>query len=623
MARWLPLLLFFIGFNVYLLSLPRLASVPDGGEFHDAHADALQALDGQNEKLKRAVDAAQAALAARAAAKAAAESISTPPAASVARSEQPVALAPPQPQPQPSRPPSVRAGATAISVAPPPVARVVSTSSDSRVRWDPSWQPAVTIMAHNRPNYLQKSLGALLRIVATSSSSSSSSSFSSSKNKVWSVYVSLDDPAAFPRMQDAITAARAGIIYDTGLNGRKGQDRQRPRVPQVGIFEAKAGRGDPLQKIAQHVKFAMDQTLLVKGHSHAVLLEEDLLPAPTFLHLFESTMWLLDEDPSLWCISAWNDNGPLPHGRDESLLFRTDYFPGLGWLMKRQDWKSLSGRWPRAASTGWDHWIRRSTNSRATADRDGARGCVVPEVPRTRHIADHGTNVNAAEQKRLSRMAFATSPSPALGAASMFGDVSYLLQPAYYAALVELISSSGDAERCSVVFYTRETYRSTANRFGLWPGEPRGGENGVIIARRAAEKTESSPHFPLASPDRVLIVDRRAAAALLEAAGKGEEAWRPKVGAVTVAANRGQSCDERCKGKGRCVERELEFANNCDALMAHFPCENGCGHQIGDEIPCYVSDPAAPTFRQCLVTEQRMPKCSARHPSTSRLCVCV
>ena len=68
------------------------------------------------------------------------------------------------------------------------------------------------------------------------------------------------------------------------------------------------------------MKFAMDQTLLVKGHSHAVFPEEDLLPALTFLHLFESTMWLLDEDPSLWCISAWNDNGPLPHGRDESLL---------------------------------------------------------------------------------------------------------------------------------------------------------------------------------------------------------------------------------------------------------------------------------------------------------------
>ena len=40
----------------------------------------------------------------------------------------------------------------------------------------------------------------------------------------------------------------------------------------------------------------------------------------------------------------------------------------------------------------------------------------------------------------------------------------------------------------------------------------------------------------------------------------------------------------------RCDPRELEFANTCEALMAHFPCEGGCGHQIGDEIPAYVAD---------------------------------
>ena len=65
------------------------------------------------------------------------------------------------------------------------------------------------------------------------------------------------------------------------------------------------------------------------------------------------------------------------------------------------------------------------------------------------------------------------------------------------------------------------------------------------------------------------------------------------------------------------------FANNCEALLEHFPCEAGCGHQIGDEIPCYVSDPTSQTYRQCLVTEQRMPRCRASHGSTTRLCVCV
>ena len=365
------------------------------------------------------------------------------------------------------------------------------------------------------------------------------------------------------------------------------------------------------------------------------------------------------------------------------MLYRTSYFPGLGWLMKREDWSPVSIKWPLAASTGWDHWIRRTTNS------GGGRECIVPEVPRTRHIgADGGTNVNAAEQKRLSRMAFATVPAPLpekaqrwpsvsslprggtrdkqggyvlLPIESMFGDMNYLMEESYDRALVALIAGAPilngkqagedqhaitpNANGGDVVVYTRETYRSLASRMGLWPGEPRAIHRGVIVARREGgehmmasgstkgvkgikdgndAKNANAAMARLDGPDRLVLVDRRAGAALLEAAGKGSEAWRPAVGITMAAARKGQSCDDRCRTlRKRCSERELEFANNCEALIANFPCEAGCGHQIGDEIPCYVSDPLAPTFRQCLVTEQRMPQCHASHPSTSRLCACI
>ena len=120
--------------------------------------------------------------------------------------------------------------------------------------------------------------------------------------------------------------------------------------------------------------------------------------------------------------------------------------------------------------------------------------------------------------------------------------------------------------------------------------------------------------------DRVLLVDRRAAAALLP----GHEAWRPNPGARVLAGDRGKSCDDRCRREGRrCDARELEFVNSCEALARVFPCEGGCGHQIGNEIPAYVPDRAADTFGQCLVTEQRMPQCGATHRSTARVCACV
>jgi len=187
---------------------------------------------------------------------------------------------------------------------------------------------------------------------------------------------------------------------------------------------------------------------------------------------------LLEADPTLWCVSAWNDNGALPHARDPGNLQRTGYFPGLGWMMKEGDWAPLSAQWPRAATTGWDHWIRRTTNS------GGGRECIVPELPRTKHVATHGTNVQAAEQRRYAKFAFATGhppghasgwlpPGALLGpfgssfsssslsssslsaavtadpaavavaaAASVFGDVSYLLSVRYDAGLVALISGS-------------------------------------------------------------------------------------------------------------------------------------------------------------------------------------
>jgi hypothetical protein len=44
-----------------------------------------------------------------------------------------------------------------------------------------------------------------------------------------------------------------------------------------------------------------------------------MIVSPDFLQLFEATAYLLNEDPTLWCVSSWNDNGfpqfvrvPLP-----------------------------------------------------------------------------------------------------------------------------------------------------------------------------------------------------------------------------------------------------------------------------------------------------------------------
>ena len=137
--------------------------------------------------------------------------------------------------------------------------------------------------------------------------------------------------------------------------------------------------------------------------------QDDLLLSPDALLLFWSSAWLLREDPSLWCaavptpmsvltpmlsmsspfnpplvtasprcVSAWHDQG-FPHtASDPQLLTRTDYFPGLGWMIEAETWAELKDRWPARPTTGWDHWFRLSTTSRG-------RECVVPRINRSRH----------------------------------------------------------------------------------------------------------------------------------------------------------------------------------------------------------------------------------------------
>lgn len=75
--------------------------------------------------------------------------------------------------------------------------------------------------------------------------------------------------------------------------------------------------------------------------------EEDIEIAPDFFEYFIHLSPLLDSDPTVYCISGWNDNGKAMHVKDPGLLsnmgllirivalYRTDFFPGLGWMMTR------------------------------------------------------------------------------------------------------------------------------------------------------------------------------------------------------------------------------------------------------------------------------------------------
>ena len=80
--------------------------------------------------------------------------------------------------------------------------------------------------------------------------------------------------------------------------------------------------------LAQHYKWGLDRVFLERKHSHVIIVEDDMLFSPDFLAYFYVTAPLLDRDPSLWCISTWNDNGLKYFDWDDHKLVRHGT-PGL------------------------------------------------------------------------------------------------------------------------------------------------------------------------------------------------------------------------------------------------------------------------------------------------------
>jgi hypothetical protein len=137
------------------------------------------------------------------------------------------------------------------------------------------------------------------------------------------------------------------------------------------------------ERIARHYRFALTSAFDSFPDAPAiVIVEDDLLFSPDFYEYLTNTGAILLEDPTTFVVSAWNDNGFTNKVRDPYRLRRTDFFPGLGWLLTRDLYKNeLEKFWP---NEHWDHWLRSPEVHRG-------RETIHPEVPRTYHNGVKGT----------------------------------------------------------------------------------------------------------------------------------------------------------------------------------------------------------------------------------------
>lgn len=125
-----------------------------------------------------------------------------------------------------------------------------------------------------------------------------------------------------------------------------------------------------------------------------MFLEEDLEVAPDFFSYFAALAPLLDNDGSLMCVSAWNDHGQLGRASNSTALYRTDIFPGLGWMLTSDLGRELHDNWPNVY---WDEYLRESKVRKG-------RQCVYPEVSRTHTFGKVGTSGGQLFDKHLSVM---------------------------------------------------------------------------------------------------------------------------------------------------------------------------------------------------------------------------
>lgn len=140
--------------------------------------------------------------------------------------------------------------------------------------------------------------------------------------------------------------------------------------------------------------------------------------APDFFEYFRALLPLLKSDPSLWCVSAWNDNGRdayVDPGKAE-LLYRTDFFPGLGWMLLKELWEELEPKWP---ASFWDDWMREPEQRRN-------RACIRPEISRTLTFGRQGVSLGQFYDKYLRYIKLNTELVPFTKL-----DLSYLKEDVY------------------------------------------------------------------------------------------------------------------------------------------------------------------------------------------------
>ncbi|XP_062587402.1 alpha-1,3-mannosyl-glycoprotein 2-beta-N-acetylglucosaminyltransferase-like isoform X2 [Saccostrea cucullata] len=249
-------------------------------------------------------------------------------------------------------------------------------------------------------------------------------------------------------------------------------------------------------KLSRHYKWALNQVFHTYNHSAVIIVEDDLDISPDFYEYFSATFPILHQDPSLWCVSAWNDNGKVEMVSDDAeLLYRTDFFPGLGWMMEKSTWLELGPKWPNAF---WDDWMRHP-------DQRKGRACIRPEICRTSTFGKKGVSKGLFYEKHLKFIKLNNKFVPFTKK-----DLTYLMKDKYDAYFTKLVKETPEVtvaeamaghksnlKALKILYSTKEEFKSTAKKLGIMDdfkaGVPRVAYNGVVSFMYRGQRIYLSP----------------------------------------------------------------------------------------------------------------------------------
>jgi hypothetical protein len=454
------------------------------------------------------------------------------------------------------------------------------------------------------------------------------------------------------------------IIYQYGDDKRINIIANEYNIRQVKnpVLQAYQGKQitEGAEHIAIHYKFVIDHVFQSNPSAkYFIIVEDDMLFAPDVLLYFAQLAPLMDRDHTIYSISAYNDNGFKGRSKYDNMVYRTDFFIGLGWLVSRRLWEAEWSRsWPR---THWDHFLRNPMNRRN-------RQTLYPEVSRIYHSGYKGTHSTVALYEKyfrdiklnlkgyaplgIAKADYMSKPKPKyrftdidkqrdettvdyLEAENFKQFFATLINPSdeqvVYLSTIEGISKYKNKRivipyeaqllinrawiHISEYFDVWHTVPVRSEYMGVTPFHWMNDNTIFMMATYSHYYEQFETYFKKSKPALVPVEDFQV-----------EPPWiLPKSKSVLSisTAEQGQSCSTLCQTKfgesSKCDLFKISELNTCRNLKKFFDC-NECGGNIGHDQPALDVEE-----KKCLFntgSRQYMTTCEGSHPKTQRLCAC-